>query len=216
MSSSIDYHLRELEIAKDPSHPSHSLPPPMPDGSAVLDVGCGVGQTLAAGSFGRGSRLSGVDCDAEAIEHGRRVHPELDLRLAPAEALPYEDGSFDLVYSRVALPYTRVPRAVAEMHRVLRPGGRLWLTLHPASMERRRIATAVRTGRLREVIDRMYVVVNSVSLHLFGRVGPRPWSGSYESVQTTLGMMRVLGRAGFEDARVASTTPFLVTARRRR
>ncbi len=47
-----------------------------------------------------------------------------------AESLRFEDGCFDLVISRLVLPYTEVRRALTEMARVVRPGGLLVLQIH--------------------------------------------------------------------------------------
>jgi ubiquinone/menaquinone biosynthesis C-methylase UbiE len=53
---------------------------------------------------------------------------------APAEALPFEDGSFDVVVSTLVLcTVTDQPRALAEIHRVLKPGGRLLFVEHVRS-----------------------------------------------------------------------------------
>jgi len=76
-----------------------------------------------------------VDCDIEAIEAGRRLAPpNIGLVSARGEDLPFEDEYFDLVFSRVALPYMDINKALREISRVLKGGGDLWLALHPASM----------------------------------------------------------------------------------
>lgn len=99
---------------------------------AVLDDGCGVGlylERLAAGA----SRALGVEFDFErAAEAGRRLSQAAPGRgvvaQAPAESLPYASATFDLVLSHEVLEH--VPddrRALQEIVRVLRPGGRLLL-----------------------------------------------------------------------------------------
>lgn len=97
------------------------------DGRDVLEVGCGMATDGV--QFARnGARYTGVDFSPAALElAGRRFEQEgraATLVRGPATDLPFDDGSFDLVYSNGVihhLPETR--RAVDEFHRVLRPGG---------------------------------------------------------------------------------------------
>ena len=109
-----------------------SLAQPKP-GERVLDVGTGAGLVAlrAAPSVAPGGRVVGVDIAqgmlARAREKAREARLE-HVRFEPmdAEALDLEPASFDLVLSLFALPHFPDPaRAVAEMFRVLRPGGRL-------------------------------------------------------------------------------------------
>lgn len=86
----------------------------------VLDVGCG--SKPYAGLFdGRARRYLGVD-----LAPG----PEVDV-VGPAEALPFGDGSFDVVLCSQVLEHVERPgRVLAELHRVLRPGGIVLLSTH--------------------------------------------------------------------------------------
>jgi ubiquinone/menaquinone biosynthesis C-methylase UbiE len=204
--SDIEHHLEELAIAGNPLDPRCCLPGVSPEDRCVLDVGCGIGQTLAAAGFPAGARLVGVDVDAEAIDFGRRMFPALELHVSPAEELPFADETFDLIVSRVALPYTYVPRAVAEIYRVLKPGGRVWFLLHRASMDLREITKYFRERNIRAAVGKVYVLANGVLLHLFGVMCPRPWSGTYASFQTTGGFTRLMKRKGFTNC-VVETSP---------
>jgi DNA gyrase subunit B len=93
-------------------------------GDEVLDVACGTG--LVSRLFtGRVARVVGVDITADMAEQAK---PHLDeFVLAPAEALPFEDASFDVVVCRQGIQFMTLPDAVREMVRVLRPGGRIVL-----------------------------------------------------------------------------------------
>jgi len=63
------------------------------------------------------------------VELARRLHPTVEFRVAQAEALPFEDDSFDAVVSNFVAPHLSRPElAVAELVRVLHGGGRLALT----------------------------------------------------------------------------------------
>ena len=93
----------------------------------VLEVGLGLGadhERFAAA----GAKLSGVDLTARAVEMTRRRLMlnglESDLRVGDAEHLPFDDNSFDLVYSWGVIHHSPdTERAASEILRVLRPGG---------------------------------------------------------------------------------------------
>lgn len=101
-------------------------------GERILDVGCGTGFLLGRLHDNEpGVQLAGVDPVPEmlALARQRLPAPAVDLREAAAEGLPFADRSFDAVVSASVFHYLREPgAALAEMRRVLRPGGRLVLT----------------------------------------------------------------------------------------
>jgi len=197
MTDPTAYHLAELRLIEDRSNPRRCVPNYDCTGWDVLDVGCGLGQTLMAPEFSMARSRHGIDVDQKAIDLGHRMFPALLLSVAHAECIPYRDGTFDLVFSRVALPYTNVPAALAEMHRVAKPGGRVWLTLHSWAMERQTLLAALRHFSGRRLLDQVYVVMNSLLLALAERCIARPWSGTYESFQFVGSMMRLMRKLEF-------------------
>jgi SAM-dependent methyltransferase len=99
---------------------------PLPPGARVLDAGCGSGRTLD--DLERYGRVSGLDLSAEAVAVARERHP--DVRQGRVEAIPFDDGSFDLVTCLDVLEHTLDDRrTLAELRRVTRPGGHLLLTV---------------------------------------------------------------------------------------
>jgi SAM-dependent methyltransferase len=209
------YHLQELRIARDPSAPEHLLPPIPATCRVVLDIGCGAGQTLIASSLPKEVLSFGVDPDIRALALGRTLTDRVHFASASGECLPFTDGTFDMVISRVSLLYMHIPTALAEISRVLRPGGHLWLSLNPPSFAFRRMGQAVRAGSLRSVVFSLYTLVNAVALHVANRQLLWPFGRRrYESVQTTPGMKRALQRAGFNDIRIERNRFFVVNARR--
>jgi ubiquinone/menaquinone biosynthesis C-methylase UbiE len=156
-----------------------------------------------------------VDVDAEALALGRTLTDRIQFIRAPAEAIPLPSASFDLVISRVALPYTDVPRAVHEIARLLRPGGRCWIVLHPVAFAWKELLTQVRRARVKGVVYECYVLANGLLLHLFGRVIRYPLRKSrVESVQTVAGIRRVLQAAGFRDVTIQAHGTLTLVAKR--
>lgn len=100
-------------------------------GDRVLDVGCGTGTLIAAIAREQpDAQLAGVDLVPAMLEVARtKLDPEVSLQAARAESLPFEDAAFDLVVSNSVLHFVREPnRALGEMYRVVRPGGRIAVT----------------------------------------------------------------------------------------
>ena len=97
-------------------------------GKRVLEAGCGIGTDGI--NFARaGARYTGVDFSDVAVSVARDRFAEAgcagDFVQASITDLPFEDASFDLVYSNGVIHHLpETERAVAEFHRVLRPGGR--------------------------------------------------------------------------------------------
>lgn len=98
-------------------------------GSDVLEVGCGRGAGAAFVLDRLGARtVTGVDLSARAIARCRAAHPRVTFAAADAERLPFADAAFDAVVNvESSHCYPSVPRFLAEVVRVLRPGGVLLL-----------------------------------------------------------------------------------------
>lgn len=98
-------------------------------GKHVLDVACGAGQ-LSLPAARAGAKVTGIDIATNLIEQARKKASaeNLDVRFeeADAEDLPYEDASFDIVFSLIGAMFAPRPAHVAaELIRVCRPGGRI-------------------------------------------------------------------------------------------
>jgi MPBQ/MSBQ methyltransferase len=105
-----------------------TIGPAPPGGGSALDAGCGTGfQSALLTELGWDAH--GIDVSAGLLAVARRRLPGAALALASVETLPYPDASFDaIVCCGSTLSFVDEPaRALAELGRVLRPGGRLLL-----------------------------------------------------------------------------------------
>ena len=99
-------------------------------GDRVLDVGCGTGvlARAAAELVGATGRVCGVDPNDAMRTVARQVSPGVEVLAGAAEALPFDDDTFDRVLCQFALMFfTDRSAGLREMARVLRPGGALTL-----------------------------------------------------------------------------------------
>ncbi|HEX2171006.1 MAG TPA: methyltransferase domain-containing protein, partial [Dehalococcoidia bacterium] len=97
-------------------------------GDDLLDVGCGTGivARTVRERAGPAAKIVGADLDPGVLDVARRVAPDLAWHVASADALPFADGSFQIVLCQMALQYfPDRPAALREMRRVLRSGGRV-------------------------------------------------------------------------------------------
>ncbi len=108
------------------------LQPHLSGGAALLDVGCGPGVILrAATALSRRASGTGLDLSPLRVQQAERRNagnPRLRFFRGDVQHMPFESGSFDMVYTRMLLQYvTDKEKAVDEMVRVCKPGGTVLL-----------------------------------------------------------------------------------------
>ncbi len=144
---SVEYGSREFFTLADETFYSWNAPLHGPDGpfselfpfqkyhgKKVLEVGCGMG-CMAMAWANNGANISAVDLNPVAIEQTRRRFEIFDLqgdiKEADGESLPFDDNSFDYAYSWGVLHHSPdTARSVAELLRVLKPGGEAGVMLY--------------------------------------------------------------------------------------
>ena len=216
-SDSSEYHRLELSIAANPDDKRRMIPRVEARHRRILDVGCGAGQTLIGCNLTEDVFAVGLDRDDSAIGLGMQLTKAIHFVLGEGAALPFADGSFDLVICRVALPYMHVARALAEMARVSVVGGDLWLVLHPFSMTARELGANIAHLQIKPSLYRTWVLLNGLALHVLGRQWRWPsQSGGYETFQTNKSITRALRNAGFDRIQIARENHFVVTATKSR
>ena len=111
----------------------------IPQGTRVLDAGCGGGRNLVY-LLRQGYDVLGADADPAAVAHVRRLVASLaptvpadNFVVAPVERMPFPDNAADVVLSSAVLLFARddaqFEAMMREMWRVLKPGGMLWARL---------------------------------------------------------------------------------------
>src|ERR687895_2936755 len=123
----------------------------LPHSPRILDAGCGTGRNLV--EFGSLGQAEGVDASDEAVAFCRRRGLD-GVRAAPLDALPYDDGRFQLILATDVIEHLDDDRrALAELRRVAASGARLVVTVpayswlwseHDVSMHHRRRYTLSR------------------------------------------------------------------------
>lgn len=154
-------------------------------GVRLLDVACGPGDASAAAAV-RGAQVTGLDFASAMVEQASRFNPDVAFRTGDAEALPFEDASFDAVVINFGILHFADPdRAIAEASRVLRSGGRFAFTVWAPP----------------EKCEGFAIVLRSVEAH--GRMDvPLPAGPPFFRFADHGECRRVLGAAGFANASV--------------
>jgi ubiquinone/menaquinone biosynthesis C-methylase UbiE len=148
-----------------------------------------------------GAACIGVDISPEAVRVASRQFAELGyaeqvgFRCCPAESLPFQGNSFDLVICRLALPYTQNQRVLLEIARVLAHDGLLILQIHHARRYLRNFRQGVASGRILYALYCARVLLAGTLYHITGQQPDRRIL-KQEVFQTRWMLRRVLSSVG--------------------
>ncbi|MGA2030832.1 MAG: class I SAM-dependent methyltransferase [Thermoguttaceae bacterium] len=141
-------HVASFVFRNAPQHPRNEV--------RILELGCGPGNNLAL-LVQEGFACSGIDSSPAAIEYARnRIGPAADLRVASFPGLPFSTAAFELALERAALSYVSFDCAVetiAEVRRVLIPGGRFLFNPYSEHAENPCEATYYDRGMVEKALD---------------------------------------------------------------
>jgi len=141
----------------------------------VLDIGCGAGQELLPFVSTSATLGVGIDISPEVGLAGRELFArhELQTRVvfarSSAERLPFRTHTFDVVVCRLMLPYTNNEEALAEMARVLRPRGALFLKIHHARYYVRKLWSGLLHSQFLSAAHASRVLVNGIIYNISRR-----------------------------------------------
>jgi SAM-dependent methyltransferase len=167
----------------------------------VLDVGCGAGQEMIPFVVELGAFGVGLDIAPKANRAGRELfaahYPAARVAFirSAAEVLPILSKSCDVVICRIALPYMDNQQALAEMARVLRPGGVLLLKIHHTRYYGHLFLRGAAAFDVRSMIYASRVLAAGAFYHATGRQ-PRTRLTASEVFQTRWLLRRELVRQG--------------------
>ncbi|HEV2354277.1 MAG TPA: class I SAM-dependent methyltransferase, partial [Puia sp.] len=171
-SASYDNQPDNLILSLDQSLCHELLGPLTLAGKTIVDVGCGTGRHWASLAGQLPARLVGYDVSRGMLDRLRFKFPAAEVHLLSGATLPgRDDASCDLVLSTLTLAHLPdLPAALAEWHRVLRPGGHMLITdYHPTALSKGGQRTFRDGGRLIAVRSHVYPV--SQVLSIAGRLG---------------------------------------------
>jgi len=150
----------------------------------ALDLACGPGH-VAAAAVRRGASASGLDFSSAMVDVARAAHPTIDFAQGDAEALPHANESFDAVVTNFGMHHFPRPAvALAEIERVLKPGGR--------------VAFTTWAGPEENVEWRL--IFDAIERHGDANASKSPPPGG--SINTPDACRDALTKAGFHDGRV--------------
>ena len=96
--------------------------------SRILDVGCGTGQTAAYLAEQYGAKVTGMDINPIMVEKAknrmRKYQLPVEIIQGSIEKFPVKDGTFDFIISESVLSFVNKPKALKEIFRLLKSGGR--------------------------------------------------------------------------------------------
>jgi ubiquinone/menaquinone biosynthesis C-methylase UbiE len=166
-------------------------------GQKVLDVGCGNGYVLSRYA-GAGANVYGVDITGTAIELTKRrfefLHLEGDFRVADAEHLPFADQTFDCVTCMGVLHHVPdTERSVAEIRRVLKPGGLLIAMVYHRNSALYRIRFPIDSVVKRKSIQQLVNEVDGVGNRkgdVYSRAELRGLLADFDALELEVGVLQ--------------------------
>ncbi|MBP9151282.1 MAG: class I SAM-dependent methyltransferase [Flavobacteriales bacterium] len=129
----------------------------IPEGSSFLDIGCGKGHSMSLAINQKNCNCTGIDPFpnfAGATPELAGVEHKFSIVEGWAENLPFEDNSFDVVYSSHMLEHTSdYDKALSEMNRVVRPDGIVIMGVPTATMATIRLVSVALLSTHRNIIE---------------------------------------------------------------
>lgn len=180
----------------------------------VLDLGCGSGDSWRKCSARPENwQVIGVDPVESFLQAAREKYSGRGWTYVcgRGEELPLADASVEGALCWLSLPYTNIPKALADLHRVIVPGGWLLAALHPPGFTLREFWKHF--PQPKQSLFRVFVLLNGMVLHASGDV--LTLEHRAESCQTRRGMRIAVRRAGFLEPSFRREGPRFIMETRR-
>jgi SAM-dependent methyltransferase len=171
-----------------------------PPGARVVDIGFGAGEQLRV-LRARGCRAFGIEYSHALAARGAAA--SLQVCRAAAEQLPFATASLDGVICKVVMPYTDEVKALAEVARVMRPGGTARVSYHGLGYSLRYLLTEPSWKRR---VYGLRTIVNTLLYRATGRRLPGFWGDTI--YQSSGRLRRYYARMGLELAEEQSPATF--------
>lgn len=127
--------------------------------SEVLDIATGTG-LIAKEFYGKVKKVTGLDISPDMAKHAEGCMDEIVF--APVEKLPFADNSFDAIVCRQGLQFAKLDKAIPEIYRVMKPGGKVVLC-HLTAYNETDMELAFAIQKLRNPARRNYLMPADIS-----------------------------------------------------
>jgi len=166
------YGLKEFPLANE-SRYSFWSKLAIKDGAAILDLGCGAGQCLITTQGYTPKFAIGLDNDSLLLTVAKYLNRKYafspSLALADAHKLPFKDDIFNYILCRLLLPYVRNRETIAEISRVTKEQGRIYLRLHGIGFYIGRLRDYIYERNMLRFLYTLFVLLNGITFHFTGR-----------------------------------------------
>lgn len=166
------YGLKEFSLANESPYSFWSKLA-IKDGAAILDLGCGAGQCLITTQGYAPKFAIGIDNDSLLLTVAKYLNRKYafspSLALADAHKLPFKDNTFNYVLCRLVLPYIRNRETIAEISRVTKEQGRIYLALHGIGYYIRSLRDCIYERNVLRFLYTLFVILNGTIFHFTGR-----------------------------------------------
>lgn len=168
--------------------------------ACVVDAGCAAGQQLLP--YLEDCLCVGIDTDRDTLKLGRGLMRDHDPRARASflcgrlEALPLRAQCADVVICRVVLQNVALQPSIAELSRLLRPGGALLVMFHHQRYYLRKVRDGICSADLRPIVHGLRVLLTGTVFHLSGR--QRSVLGTRETYLSHSRLLRIASTAGLD------------------
>lgn len=129
----------------------------------ILEIGCGSGRDLLF-LKSKGFDIKGIDISKEALnklkDKAKKANLKVDVEYSDIESLPFKDNSFDVVYSINTLHFVNIPKAIEEIHRVIKKQGIVYwsIILKTKYLERKAKTKEILANDILKLLDKFEII----------------------------------------------------------